>query len=359
METTATAEDRILYLSRRDVRRVCARIDPVAAVREALARHARNETVLPAEAYLRWTVPGGEWARSLNMPGRIGGRVDVAGTKIINANPANPRRGLPRASGLTTLFDPGDARIYCVLEAAYISALRTASVSALAIELLNGNIAGKWALIGAGELARAHLDLLPSTVSKLGTISLFDVDGERARALHGEFAERLDDRGIRLHVANSARDATRDADVIVTATTTTTGYIAHDWLKPGALLIHVSLDDVLPEVVLNADKVVVDDWALVRDDDKRLLGRMYRQGLITAPDRPSGTAGPEAAAPSTAAARVHAELGDIVIGRRPGRSTAEEIILVNPFGLSLEDLSVAKQVYENARRLGVGVWLER
>jgi len=341
----------ILYLSRRDVQAALAGIDPVAAVREVLARHARGQTVLPAEAYLGWSARAGHQARSLNMPGRIAGPAGVAGTKIINANPANPRRGLPRASGLTVLFDPDHARIYCVLEAARVSAVRTASVSALAIELLNDNQAGELALTGAGELARAHLELLPSAVGKLRAISLFDTDRERARALYGDFAGHLGDSGIRLRVAASAREAIQDADVIVTATTTTAGYVARDWLKPGALLVHVSLDDVLPEVVLEAGKVIVDDWALVRDDDKRLLGRMYRQGQLAGPDGRS-------AAGESAAARVHAELGDIIIGRKPGRSAAGEIILVNPFGLSIEDLAVARQVYGSARRMGLGVWLE-
>jgi N-[(2S)-2-amino-2-carboxyethyl]-L-glutamate dehydrogenase len=354
-------EQGILYLCRRDVKAACSQVDPVAAVREALTLHARSQTVLPAEAYMRWNVGDGQWARSLNMPGRIAAPVEVAGTKIINANPANPRWGLPRASGLTVLFDPEHAQVYCVLEAAYISAVRTASVSALAIELINGNRVGELALIGAGELARAHLALLPSTVDKLRAISLFDVDAERARALHAEWVGPLGEQGTRLQVAASAKDAIRGADVVVTVTTTTTGYIGRGWLKPGALLIHISLDDVLPEVVAEASKVIVDDWALVRDDDKRLLGRMYRQGLIIGPDRQKMLSESVAVhvPPSAVPTRVYAELGEIVTGHKPGRQAADEIIIVNPFGLSIEDLAVAKQVYQSARRMGLGVSLKR
>jgi ornithine cyclodeaminase len=345
-------EDRILYLSREDVRTACRQLDLLPAVRKALALHAEGQTVLPAEAYLTWSVNGSGSARSLSMPGCIRGAADVVGTKIINGNQSNPEQGLPRASGLTVLFDPISARAYCILEAGYISALRTASVSALSAELLNGNRAGRLALIGAGELARAHLELLPSTLDELGGVSLFDLREERALALQGEFAERLAERGIWLRVAASAQEAIRDADLIVTVTTTTTGYIAHDWLRPGALLVHVSLDDVLPEVVLEAGKVIVDDWKLIRDDDRRLLGRMYRQGLILGPHQWAG-------AGNGTAKRVHAELGEILVGREPGRASSREIILVNPFGLSIEDLAVAKRVYERAHSLGLGVWLER
>jgi ornithine cyclodeaminase len=345
-------EDRILYLSREDVRTACRQLDPLPAVREALALHAEGRTVLPAEAYLTWSVNGSGSARSLSMPGCVRGAADVVGTKIINGNRSNPEQGLPRASGLTVLFDPISARPDCILEAGYISALRTASVSALSAELLNGNRAGRLALIGAGELARAHLELLPSTLDELGGISLFDLREERALALHGEFAERLTEGGTWLGVAASAQEAIRDADLIVTVTTTTTGYIAHDWLRPGALLVHVSLDDVLPEVVLEAGKVIVDDWKLVRDDDRRLLGRMYRQGLILGPHQRAG-------AGNGTAKRVHAELGEILVGRESGRASSREIILVNPFGLSIEDLAVARRVCERAQSLGLGVWLER
>jgi ornithine cyclodeaminase len=84
---------RILYLNRRDVERACAEIDPVATVSAALALHASGATVLPDEAYLAWTSPAGDAARSLNMPSWLGGDFGMAGTKIINGNPGNPSRG--------------------------------------------------------------------------------------------------------------------------------------------------------------------------------------------------------------------------------------------------------------------------
>src|SRR5205823_1253008 len=132
------ADDTLLYLNRREVEQACAQLDPVAVVSRALALHSCGEAVVPDEAYLAWTNPHGEGARSLNMPGWVGGSTAVAGTKIINGNAANSARGLPRASGLTLLFDPTTARISCVLEAAYVSSLRTASVTALSAELFRG-----------------------------------------------------------------------------------------------------------------------------------------------------------------------------------------------------------------------------
>ena len=126
----------VRYLSRQDVRAACAGIDTVAAVREAVLAHSRGEAMLPAEACLRWITPSGAKARNLNMPGYVGGAIARAGTKIINANAANPDNGIPRASGICLLFDPETAQVVCIMDATYISATRTASVTVLAGDIV-------------------------------------------------------------------------------------------------------------------------------------------------------------------------------------------------------------------------------
>jgi N-[(2S)-2-amino-2-carboxyethyl]-L-glutamate dehydrogenase len=341
-------DERILYLTGSEVSAACGQLDVVAAVCAALALHAHRETVLPSEAYLAWRNHRGEGVRSLSMPGYVGGAVGVAGTKIINGNPENVGRGVPRASGLTLLFDVETGRCRCVMEGARISALRTAAVTALAAELLQGNRVEKLAVIGAGAVGRVHLDLLPGRLAGLHEVHLYDLDRSRAAAVEREYRDRLAERGISLEVTSTARAAIADAGLVVPVTTTTTGYIARDWLAAGALVVHVSLDDLLPEVVLAADQVLVDDWGLVRDDQRRLLGRMYRDGLLAGPD--------EAA---LGRKRVRCELGDVIVGRQPGRTSPGELILVNPFGLAIEDLALAAGVDEAARRLGLGTWLDR
>ncbi len=135
---TITAENHILYLSRSDVEIACNSIDPVAVIRDVFKLHGTGQVILPDEAYLSWTNDHDEQVRSLNMPAYIGGSLDIAGTKIINGNIANSSRGLPRASGLTLLFDNTSVRINCIMEGAYLSGLRTASVTLLSAELFKG-----------------------------------------------------------------------------------------------------------------------------------------------------------------------------------------------------------------------------
>ena len=345
-------DDRILYLSSKDVRHACEEIDSVTVIREVFGLHGSGQTILPDEAYLGWMNEQGESVRSLNMPAYLGGTAGIAGTKIINGNIANPARGLPRASGLTLLFDSTSTRIMCIMEGAYISSLRTASVTALSAELFKGNEIQTLAIIGAGVLARAHIELLVKRLFHLRRIHIFDVEEQRITVLQQELAPVLEARGVVMQTTKTAEEAIRSAQLIVPVTTTTEGYIHFDWLQAGSLLVNISLDDPLPEVVLKADRVVVDDWNLVKNDPRRLIGRMYREGAVIGPDD-------LVEMPEKECRRIDAQLGEIVTGAKAGRMNEHEIILVNPFGLAIEDVALAAQVFRVARTMEVGMWLER
>jgi N-[(2S)-2-amino-2-carboxyethyl]-L-glutamate dehydrogenase len=349
---TINNTDDILYLSREDVEFACQSIDSVEVMRQTFELHGLGDTILPEEAYLPWTNPLSESVRSLNMPSYVGGPLNVAGTKIINSNPGNPLRRLPRASGLTLLYDTTSTRILSVMEGAYLSSLRTASVTALAVDLLKGPPLERLAVIGAGVLARAHIELLARRLPELREILVFDLEEERVVALQRDLAPGLSARNIRLNSVTSAEQAIRPSQLIIPATTTTTGYIPFEWLQPGALLVNVSLDDPQPDVVLKAHKVIVDDWFLVKSDTRRLIGRMHRAGQVMGPDAPASTA-------DNGCRRIDAELGDLVLGRKVGRSDPGEVILVNPFGLSIEDIALAAHVYRVARSHGIGMLLSR
>jgi len=345
-------DDRILYLDPDAVAAACQHVDVVDAVASALAMHSSGRTVLPDEAYLSWPTGNGVPARSLNMPGFLDGRPAIAGTKIINANPTNPDSGRPRASGLTLLFDTSTARVVCIMAAARISALRTAAVTFLSTSLLGRRPIGRVAVIGAGALASAHLELIEGRVSQLDgvtAIAIHDVRSERASRLRETWSPKFAEHGISVSAVPSAQEAILEAGLIIAVTTTTTGYIERSWVGPGALLVNISLDDPTPEFVLKADRLIVDDWRLIEHDDRRLLGRMYRSGLVVGPGQTPANEHGRA---------VDAELGQIVAGMSPGRARADEVIIVNPFGLSLEDLAVAARVFEVAVRLGIGTELK-
>ncbi len=229
---TFHTDNSILYLCQQDVERVCQRLDSVALIREVFRLHNAGQTILPDEAYLAWTNDQGESVRSLNMPGYVGGSLGTAGTKIINGNINNPKRGLPRASGLTLLYDSTSVRVACIMEGAFLSSLRTASVTALSAELLKGTEIEQLAIIGAGVLAHAHIDLLARRLPRLQQIRIYDLERARIDALQRGLAETLEARHIEMLPVATAEEAIRPAQLIVPVTTTTEGYIPYDWLQP-------------------------------------------------------------------------------------------------------------------------------
>jgi ornithine cyclodeaminase len=331
------------YLPRADVMTACAQIDAVQVVRGVLELHAEGRTTLPEEAYLAWQTSARTPARCLALPGAVWDQEAALGLKVINSSVANPDRGMPRAQGLTLLFDRETARPVALMEAAYISALRTAAYTALSIELLAARTE-TIALIGCGALGESHARLLSQRLPP-SRFLLHDLDeGRRDRLV-----ARLAADGVRAEGARTARAAISQSDIVVTATTATVGYVEFDWLRAGALIAHVSLDDVKAEVAERADLLIVDDWNLVRDDSRRLLGRMYRAGRIAAP-------ADDDAAPVTGR-RVDATLASVVTGRHQGRGSKQQIVLSNPFGMGILDIAIAAEVLRAASRQGLGLEL--
>jgi ornithine cyclodeaminase len=344
-------DSRFRYLTRADVIEAARDVDIVDAVAEALALHTEGKSVLPEEAYLGWTAPDGASARCLAMPGALlTDTRPVIGLKTINASLANPGRGIPRSQGFTLLLDPETARPVALMEAAYISAMRTAAVTALAARHLAVAAPRTLAIIGCGTLAQAHAALLLRSVPTLDEIVAHDVTPGRAQSFLDFVTQLPGAERVKVKAAEGARECVADADLVVPVTTVTQGYIEPDWLKPGALVAHVSLDDLTEAAVLEADLVVVDDWGLVRDDPRRLLGRMHRAGTLLGPDG----APRSGVSPHPRARRVDASLGDIVTGRHPGRRSETDIVISNPFGMSILDVAVADRVHAEAEARSIG-----
>ncbi|MFH9611133.1 ornithine cyclodeaminase [Streptomyces sp. NPDC017448] len=346
----------LVYLSRADVRLGSTGIDVVGVVREAITQHAKGLTLLPDEAYMGWRTSDGFDARSLAMPGGIRTEHGLElGLKVINGSLGNPARGVARSQGLMMLFDPELAWPRVVMEAAWVSAFRTAAVTAVGALALGVRPLRRLAVLGCGTLARAHLQLLSEVLGDLEAITLYDIDPERSRALAATLTADPDFAGREIAVAPDAELSVKDAELVVTATVTTQGYLRPEWFAPGALIAHVSLDDLLPEAVAAAGLVVVDDWGLVSHDHRRLLGRMYREGTLRAPDGSyCGTATPD-----PAARQVDGTLGDVLLGTAPGRTSDSELVVCNPFGMSILDVALGGAIAKAAQAQGLGARLAR
>ncbi len=329
----------ILYLSKSDIIQLGGLSSNVyvQAIRQALTLHAGGKFVQPLKPYLRWGGPDGHIAdRIIAMPAYLGGEAPAAGLKWVGSKHDNPsRRGLERASALTILNDPETHYPIAVMEGSLISGMRTAAVTAVASAYLAREGFRDVACIGCGPIARMQLLTLLEQFPSITAIHLYDLDPAVANRLIDELGRRFP--AVDYRVAASAEDAVRAGEVVITCTVTDKPYIPYDWLRTGSFISNVSIMDVHKDVFLKVDKVVVDDWEQ-SNREKKIINQLVLENRFSRD-------------------QLHAELGQIIAGLRPGRETNNEIILLNPMGMAIEDIACAQVIYRKAVAAGIGTRL--
>jgi len=330
---------RVLILSHGDVLAalppaVCA--DAMAAV---LAAHARGETYLPLRSVLM--PPGAAGLMGL-MPSWRGGRDGgpaVFSLKAICIMPGNPARGLDAHQGLVMLFDGETGEPTAILDAAAVTAVRTAAVTAVATGLLARDDARVLAILGAGTQGHAHLRALAG-VRGWGQVRIF----APTRAHAGDLAARAGAiapalAGADLTVAASAAEAVRGADVVVAATNSAEPVLRRDWLAPGA---HVNAVGASTLRARELDTATVAASALFCDSRESLR---HEAGEFQRAIAEGAIAGEE---------HVRAELGEVLAGMAPGRTGPGELTLFRSLGIAVEDLAAAQTAVAAARAQGLG-----
>lgn len=332
--------DSLLYLSRADVMAAagpgsCVFVD---AVTEGFALHARQQTVQPLKPYLRWRPDSHIADRIIAMPAYVGGERAAAGLKWIGSKHDNPERvGIERASAVIILNDPDTHYPVAVMEGALISAARTAAVTAVAARHLAHPKFQALTCVGCGPVGRRQILTLLEQFPSVATVWLYDLKDSAAVETAAELAAAHPK--VEVRIAADAESAVRAGEVVVTATVADTPWLPAAWLRPGAFLANVSIMDAAKDVFLSADKVVVDDWDQCNREGK-LIHQLTTEGIFSRE-------------------QLHAELGQVVIGERPGREDEDEVILLNSMGMAVIDVSCAKAVYDRAVAAKIGTWLPR
>ncbi len=325
-----TGPGRLLYLSRSDVE-ACgvAPLEIVDALEAAFVAKGRGQVDMPPKPGIHPRPDAFLHA----MPCYVGGQ-EAAGIKWVSGYPGNPARGLPYISGLLILNDPDTGIPLAVLDCTWITAWRTAAVSALAARRLARSGSAVLAICGAGVQGQTHLDTLALVLPELREVRVYDVLG----AVQERYLARNRGRhpGLTLRGAGSAREAVEGADVVVTAgpiRKEPEPVVTLEWLAPGCLGLPVDFDSYFgPEALLGCDKFLTDDLAQLR----------YYQTLGYFRRLPP----------------VHGDLGQLLAGQVGGRTSPEERIVVCSLGIAMDDVATAPLVVERARERGLGTWLE-
>jgi ornithine cyclodeaminase/alanine dehydrogenase-like protein (mu-crystallin family) len=328
---------RVLVLGHAEVTEALPMVECIDAMSAVLAAHARGELHQPLRSV---DAPHASEGFLGLMPAHRGGEHPLFALKAVCIFPSNPARGLDAHQGTVTLFDGTTGQPTAIVDASAITAIRTAAVSAVATRELAREDARRLAILGAGVQAAAHVGAMLA-VRELERVTIYSRTGDRAERL----AERTREAhpGLQVDVADGVEAALRDAQVIVTATSSREPVLRREWLADGA---HVNAVGASAAAFRELDTATVAACALFADSRESLVNEAGEYQLAVSEGAISG---PE---------HIRAELGEVVAGLGPGRSHRDELTVFRSLGLAIEDLAAAEHAVENARKRGAGVEVE-
>lgn len=308
--------------------------EAVGVMREALTMLARGEVIMPLRQVL--VLPGGDRSMAL-MPSYAAG-LEAVGAKVITGFPGNFGTGWDTHQGVVLVFDTERGLLRAVVDATSITAVRTAAVSGLVTDLLARPDAGDLAVIGAGTQAYTHLQAM-TAVRPVRRVRVFSVPAESA-ATFAERESRL--TGLTVEVAATAEEAVAGADLICTTTTSPEPVVLGAWVSPGA---HINAVGAYSPSTRELDSDLVARSRLYADRRESLLSEA---GEFLIP-KGEGLIGDD---------HIVAEVGEVLLGEAPARTSPDEITLFKSLGIAVEDLAAAHHVYSKARERGLGTWVE-
>jgi len=340
----------VLILKAADVRQSLAMPDAIEGMKRAFAAFSSGQAVVPPRAHLPVPQHSGV---TLIMPALVSGAESgesaeaALAVKVVSVFDNNADRGLARIQAAVLVMDPATGQPQALLEGATLTAIRTAAASGAATDLLARRDSRVLAILGGGVQARTHLEAV-CAVREISEIHIYSRTRSKVEDLIAEFADRqsqfrspnsaLCTSPLRFVAAASAREAIEQADIICAATTAATPVFEDADVAPGAHINAVGsftpgAREIPAETVLRA-QVVVDSreaaWAEAGDLIQPLSAGLISRGHI------------------------HAELGEIVLGRKQGRADDCQVTLFKSVGLAVQDAVAARCALDAARTLKLG-----
>jgi len=321
--------NQLLYLSQAEVIDVGLTMAEIIESMEVMFRaKGEGRTEMPPKPGIH---PGGGDSFLHAMPACIPD-LKSAGIKWVSAFPGNPARGLPYISGLVIYNDFETGLPLAVMDCVWITAKRTGAASAISARHLARPESSVMGLLGCGVQGRSHVEAM-NVLFPLKKILAYDLSEDARKQFATDISNLFD---LQVVPVQSPREAVSGCDIVVTAGPMTKkphATIQAGWLDEGAFASLVDYDSYWQPAAMHA----VDKFCT---DDKTQFQNTRQGGYF--PDIPE----------------VHADLGELATGRKPGRETAEERTMTANLGLALNDMAVAPLIYKKAQEKGIGTWLE-
>lgn len=314
-------------LTKTDVEQVLTMGETISVIEDAFRAHGEGKVVQPQP--LRLNVEKHE--------GRLTARaayiepMDAVGLKFTGGFYANPRKyGLPSILGVFVLVDAKSGAPLAVMDASFITGIRTGALGAVAARYLARNDSSIVAIIGAGIQGRFQLRGLHE-IFEIEEVRVFDMSNSTLTSYVNDMHSEL---GLEIRAVASGKDAAAGADIIVTCTPSTDPVLMADWVDAGSHINTIGGKHELdPQIMKLADKIVVDEW----------LQTKWTQDFQTA-----------LAAGTLTEDDIHGEIGEVILGAKAGRTSSSEITLFVTSGLAVEDVAAAARAYSRAQTMGIG-----
>jgi ornithine cyclodeaminase len=322
----------MLVLNQSDVERMLTMPRCIELMTHTLSALARGEATLPLRTV--FPIPDGAFAV---MPAALANPSTV-GAKLITVLPRNHGTRYDSHQGAVLLFDTGNGSLLSVMDASSITQIRTAAASGVATNALAKKSAASLGILGAGVQGHSHLDAMMA-VRPIKTVRVWSRNTASAEKL----ARRArDEYGVEAKAVATAKDASANTDIVCACTSATEPVLLGEWLSPGA---HVNAVGSSQNHAREIDSAAVVRARLYVD---RRESALKEPGDIVTPIR-NGEITPD---------HIVGEVGEVLIGKAPGRGSDDEITLFKSLGIAIEDLASAHFLYAEAKRQGAGVEVE-
>ncbi|HEX2541273.1 MAG TPA: ornithine cyclodeaminase family protein [Caldimonas sp.] len=314
-----------MLLSKQDVGRLISMKETIGTVEEAYKAFNSGQVIQPAYTCIQLPPPRGEIDFKL-------GYCEVKEIISMKASsggfPNNPmEHGVPSGMGTILLFDARTCALICVMDGTLVTGLRTGAAGAVSVKALARRNAKTVTSIGTGNQARMQIRAIREVMT-IETIHAWDHHPSSLAQYQADIEREF---GIPVVMARCARDAVEQADILVTTTRGKGSLVEAAWVRPGTHIVAIGTDtrgkqELEPEVFRNA-KIVND--SIAQCVEKGETWHPLNKGIIGEDD-------------------IHAEIGEILLGTKPGRETDDEITIFDATGMAIQDNTTSFRIYRNA-----------
>lgn len=325
----------VLLLGHDEVTALLSMGECIKLMREALLSLAEGRVHQPLRTIIRPEDAKGVMGL---MPSYASEPHAAFGLKAICVFGGNPARDLDTHQGAVLLFSAETGELQAVVNASAVTAVRTAAVSGVATQALAREDACELAVLGAGVQARSHVEAM-SHARQIRRCRIVSRSVEHARKLADELSES---HSFPIEAVETVEDALRGADLIVTATNAAEAVVRREWVADGA---HINAVGSCTPHTRELDAETVAASSMFVDSVESTVNEAgdyihaLREGTISGLEH------------------IRAELGEVLNGTKPGRTSSEEVTLFKSLGLAVEDLAAAEYLYRKSKERGAGTWV--